>query len=307
MLHHIVIVTTLRCDLKCAHCLRGFPKQRPDFPMDLLESLLAQALPFGATHVGLTGGEPHLHPRFAQMVETIIAYGYTWHFVSHGQRTEPYLPLMEKYRERFRHVALSLDGADAATHDAIRNRPGAFEKLQAAARQYVERGFKLRLAVTLNRRNKDQLPALVELAQAWGAAGMNLAAVIPVRWADHLALSDAESLALYEQAFDLRARTGFDIRPLSSLYTRGGVHFCNNLNLRELTFNARGELVFCCDTTEEGAVTGSLREKPLADLIVNWLEQSQRLQAARAEQIVRGDLPEKFDTCAFCNRFLRGS
>jgi MoaA/NifB/PqqE/SkfB family radical SAM enzyme len=274
--------------------------------MDLLESLLVQALPFGAKHVALTGGEPHLHPHFAQMVETIVAYGYTWHFVSHGQRTEPYLPLMERHRERFRHVALSLDGADPATHDAIRNRPGAFEKVQAAARTYIERGFKLRLAVTLNRRNKEQLPALVDLAQEWGAAGMNLAAVIPVDWAADLTLSDAESLDLYQQALDLRARTGFDLRPLSSLYTPGGVNFCANYQLCELTFNARGDLVFCCDTTGEGAVTGSLRAKPLAELIADWLAQSQRLQTTRARQIAQGDLPEKFDTCAFCNRFLRG-
>lgn len=77
MLTHLVIVTTLRCDLKCEHCLRGFPKERPDFPLELLDKLLTEAMPFGARHVALTGGEPHLHPRFEQMVDTIVRYGYT--------------------------------------------------------------------------------------------------------------------------------------------------------------------------------------------------------------------------------------
>jgi len=103
MLRNIAIITTLRCDLKCEHCLRGFPKQRPDFPVELLDKLLTEAMPFGVKHVGLTSGEPHLHPEFDEMVEKIAAYGYTWHFVSHGQRAEPYLPLMERYKDKVTH------------------------------------------------------------------------------------------------------------------------------------------------------------------------------------------------------------
>jgi MoaA/NifB/PqqE/SkfB family radical SAM enzyme len=53
MLSHITIIAAMRCDLKCAHCLRGFPKERPDFPMDLLDKLLTEALPFGAKHVAI--------------------------------------------------------------------------------------------------------------------------------------------------------------------------------------------------------------------------------------------------------------
>ncbi len=136
---------------------------------------------------------------------------------------------------------------------------------------------------------------------------MNVAGVIPVGWADDLVLSDAESLALYQQVNDLRARSGFDIRPLSSLYTPGGVYFCGNLSLWELPFNARGDLIFCCDTTGEGARLGSLREKPLAALIQDWLAHSRALQADRAERIARGEMGEKFDTCVFCNAFRRGS
>jgi MoaA/NifB/PqqE/SkfB family radical SAM enzyme len=37
MLNHIAIISTMRCDLKCEHCLRGYPKERPDFPMDLFK------------------------------------------------------------------------------------------------------------------------------------------------------------------------------------------------------------------------------------------------------------------------------
>jgi len=272
--------------------------------MDLLEQLLADALPFGARHVALTGGEPHLHPAFEQMVETITAFGYTWHFVSHGQRSEPYLPVMAKHRDKLTHVSLSVDGADAETHDTLRNRPGAFEKVRASARTYVELGYKVRLSVTLNQQNKTQVEALVQLAREWSAYGINFAGTIPTDWNQELVLSDQQSLELYHQILALREQTKFDLRPVSSLQGRGGVNFCRNLNLHEAAFNARGELIFCCDTIEDGALIGSIKELPLYELVKRWLKQSADLQIQRAERIAKGNLGEKFDTCAFCNAFF---
>ena len=301
MLTNLAIITTLRCDLKCQHCLRGFPKERPDFPMEMLDKLLTEAMPFGAKHVALTGGEPHLHPNFEKIVEKIVAYGYSWHFVSHGQRTEPYLPSMERYKDKVTHVTLSIDGATAETHDEIRQRKGAFEKVTASARKYVELGYKVRVSSTLNRKNKSEVEALLNLAQDIGASYMNFGGTIPTPWNQDLVLNDGESLELVQQITTLREKSGFDVQHFSSLHTRGGVNFCNVLNLRELTFNSLGELIFCCDTIENGAVTGSLREHSFAEFVKLWLAQSNSLQAQRAEQIATGNLGEKFDTCAFCN------
>jgi len=301
MLSHLVIINTLRCDLTCAHCLRGFPHERPDFPLDLLDKLLTSALPFGANHVALTGGEPHLHPEFDALVDKIVAYGYTWHFVTNGQRTEPYLRALERHQDKLSHVTVSMDGARAETHDALRGRVGAFDKVVAAVKEYVGRGCKVKISSSLNQKNKGEAAALLELARGLGACGINFAGTIPTAWNADLILNDHESLELHQQLAQLRESSSFPIHTLSSLYTRGGVNFCNNLNLRDLVFNPRGELIFCCDTTESGAVTGSLREHSFADLVKLWLKQAHELQAERAERIAAGSMGEKFDTCAFCN------
>lgn len=304
MLTNLVIVTTLRCDLKCQHCLRGFPKERPDFPLELLDKLLTEAMPFGARHVALTGGEPHLHPHFEQMIDTIVRYGYTWHFVSHGQRTAPYLPLLEKYREKVTHITLSIDGATAKTHDEIRQRKGAFEHVTSAAREYVAAGHRLQISASLNQKNKNEVESLFALVKELGAAKLMFGGTIPAPWNKHLALSDEESLALYQQITDLSQKTNVETRTFSSLYTRGGVNFCGILNLHELVFNSRGQLAFCCDTIQEGAVIGSLLEQPFSELIELWLEQSATLQSVRTKQIAIGNISAGFDTCAFCNRQL---
>jgi len=304
MLNHIAIVTTLRCDLKCQHCLRGFPKQRPDFPVELLDKLLIEALPFGARHVALTGGEPGLHPHFEQIVEKIVSYGCSWHFVSNGQRTKPYLPLMERYKDQFRNVSLSLDGATAATHDKIRGRKGAFERVIGSAKEYIQAGYRVKFAAVLNRQNKDEMEGLVNLAMDLGASSIGFGGTIPTPWNQNLVLSDEESLHLWEQAAALREKLCFEVQTASALYTRGGVNFCGILNLRELAFNSRGEMIFCGDTMQHGVVIGPLAEQPLSALIQHWIEHSAALQCQRAKQIAEGNMGEGFDTCAFCNRFI---
>jgi MoaA/NifB/PqqE/SkfB family radical SAM enzyme len=304
MLTQLAIITTLRCDLKCRHCLRGFPAQRPDFPLDLFDKLLAEAMPFGITHVALTGGEPYLHPQFEQMVEKIAAYGHTWHFVSNGQRTDPYLPIMERFKSRFKNVSISLDGASSATHDNIRGKDGAFTRAVASIKEYTRAGYRVKIGMTLNQVNKHEMEAMVHLAREAGAAEVGFGGTIPTPWNGPLLLSDSEAESLWKTANELREKTGFMIHTVSALHTRGGINFCNILNLGKLTFNANGELIFCCDTIDHGAVIGSLAENTLVTLIEKWLERSSALQAQRAKQIARGKMGNGFDTCAFCNGYL---
>lgn len=300
----LVFIVTMRCDLKCAHCLRDFPKERPDLPLELATRLLIEAKTFGADHVAFTGGEAHLHPQFPQLVEMAVAAGYTWHFISHGGRTEPYLPLMEKYRTQLTHVSLSIDGATAETHDKVRRREGAFARVTQAAKIYVEHGHKLHVAASLNQLNKHEMEDIAQLAIDLGASSLSFGGTIPTAWNQELALSDDERLDLYQRLLTLQAKHTLPIRGLSSLYTNGGVHFCNNTHLYELTFNPRGELSFCCDTQSYGAIVGSAHTQPLSELIKTWLGYATRLHEHRTDLLTQGAMPARFDTCAFCDYYF---
>ena len=304
MLTTLAIITTTRCDLKCQHCLRGFPKERPDFPMELLDKLLTEAMPFGARHGALTGGEPHLHPQFEEMVEKIISYGYTWSFVSHGQRTEPYLPLMEKYPEKLKHLSLSIDGARAETHDDLRGKKGAFEKVIASARAYIEKGFDVRAGMTLNQINQGEIKDFIKLVENLGIRKIRFGGTIPTPWNQHLLFSDEEAVKLHQKILELRKKTQVNINVTTSLYSRGGVNFCGAFNLSEFTFNSNGKLILCCDTIESGFGIGSLKKFSLNELIQMWLAESARLQSHRTEKIASGIISEGFDTCGFCNQYL---
>jgi MoaA/NifB/PqqE/SkfB family radical SAM enzyme len=304
MLTKLILITTYRCDLHCQHCLQGFPREHSDFPVELLDKLLTEALPFGARHVNLTGGEAHLHPQFEHIVETIVNYGYTWGLISHGQRAEPYLPLMEKYRKQFKTVGLSIDGATSGLHDELRGRKGAFEKVTTSAKTFIEKGFEVWIKTSLNQKNKMQLEALIDLAAGLGAKGIMFAGTIPFAWNQHLLLSDEESLELYRKIIMLRPNAPVALKTSSALHTQGGVNFCQVLNLSDITISPRGNVDFCCDVHQPKGAIGSLRDNSFSALVQNWLEKSASLQRKRAEQIASGTMGKRFDTCAFCNGYF---
>jgi len=304
MLTKLILITTYRCDLHCQHCLQGFPREHLDFPVELLEKLLTEAMPFGARQVNLTGGEAHLHPQFEYIVETIAGYGYTWGLISHGQRTEPYLPSMKKFRKQFKSVSLSLDGAMPELQDELRGQQGAFERVTSSVKTYVDNGFEVWIKTSLNQKNKMQLEEFVEIAANLRAKGIMFAGTIPFAWNQHLLLSDEEALELYNKIISLRPHAPVELKTSSALYTRGGVNFCQVLNLSNITISPRGNFDFCCDVHQPKGAIGSLRDNSFSKLVQTWLKNSARLQNKRAEQIASGMMGERFDTCAFCNDYF---
>lgn len=301
---NITLIATLRCNLMCAHCLHGDPDQRPDFPLDLLPRLLIEAKPFGTKHVVLTGGEACLHPEFDAMIALIVGAGYTWSFISNGMDTAPYERAIVAHGEQLTRVSLSLDGATAGTHNAIRNHPHAFDRVINAARRYQELGYRVKLKTSLNRRNQHELEAIVHLAEELGATAVEFAGTIPAPGNHDLALSADEQLALFERLQAVTPEVGIPVHFTSALYTAGGVYFCNVLGLRALYFNAEGEMVFCCDASHAGSVIGALRRYPLAQLIQMWLQRAAELQQARVRVLGQGAVPAGFDTCAYCTQYF---
>ena len=64
-----------------------------------------------------------------------------------------------------RRVSISLDGADAATHDAFRGIPGAFDKALQGLRNLKDLGMSVQINMTIARHNAHQLPAVLEMAR----------------------------------------------------------------------------------------------------------------------------------------------
>jgi glycosidase/MoaA/NifB/PqqE/SkfB family radical SAM enzyme len=184
---------TERCNLRCRHCITTAPERtRSGTARTLSPRLLDRIrddLAF-ASYVGFVhGGEPLAAPILFDVLAALRdaragERSYTVHLLTNG------VLLGERMIERLveagvTSISVSLDGATAATNDAIRE-GGRFEQvvehLRAAARFRKTSGADLRLGVSsvVMTQNTGELTALVDLAADAGVDWIKLEEIVPV-------------------------------------------------------------------------------------------------------------------------------
>jgi radical SAM protein with 4Fe4S-binding SPASM domain len=77
-------------------------------------------------------------------------------------------------------VAISIDGADASTHDDFRRQPGALAAALAGYRRLRRRGMSMQINCTISKHNRHQVERLYEMALELGADALHLFMLVPV-------------------------------------------------------------------------------------------------------------------------------
>jgi Fe-coproporphyrin III synthase len=152
-----------QCNLKCRHCYIN-PLQHGRRRLSLATirrwlAVLAERSP--AANLILLGGEPTLHPDLAGAVLAARELGYASITID----TNGYLfnDILERVTpEQVDFFSFSLDGATAATNDAIRG-AGSFDTCTAGIRRTKAKGFQTSLIYTVSRHNLAELPHMPDL------------------------------------------------------------------------------------------------------------------------------------------------
>jgi radical SAM protein with 4Fe4S-binding SPASM domain len=174
---HLQIEVTGACNLACEMCLVAYrPKigrRSGAFGLADFERLLA-VMP-DLERVTLQGlGEPLLNPQLLDMVRAVRARGARVGFNSNGMLlTEARARDLIEAGTSWLHI--SLDGASAATYEAIRH-GGRFDRVRANLRRLLDLRVELgsttprvQVVFVAMRRNVGELPALVEWCADAGA------------------------------------------------------------------------------------------------------------------------------------------
>ncbi len=182
-LRQIYFYLTEGCNLACRHCWIA-PKYQtgdhtyPSLDIDLFRSILDQAKPLGLSNVKLTGGEPLLHPKIREILKIIKDYEIRLTVETNGVLcTYELAKLMFECKEPF--VSVSLDGIDPDTHEWVRGVKGCFESALEGIRNLVSVGFRPQIIMTIMEHNKDQMEAVVRLAESIGAGSVKFNVVQP--------------------------------------------------------------------------------------------------------------------------------
>jgi len=183
VLERLYFYLTEGCNLACRHCWLAPRFDRdgtryPTLPVELFESAIREANPLGLKAVKLTGGEPLLHPQFVRLLEIVRREELDLTIETNGLLCTPAIAAeIAKSPNRF--VSVSIDGADAATHDGVRGVPGSFDGAQQAVRNLVAAGIQPQVIMSVMRCNADQIEAVVRLAESLGAASLKFNIVQP--------------------------------------------------------------------------------------------------------------------------------
>jgi radical SAM protein len=214
---------TQACDLACVHCRASAqPERHPlelstDEGKELIDQIAAMNVPVFV----LTGGDPIKRPDLFELIG---------HARSRGVRvslTPSATPLLTKEvigrlkEAGLARLAVSLDGANAETHDAFRGMTGSYERTINAIHWANEIGLPVQVNTTFSRRNIEQIDAIVELMESLKITLWSVFFLVPTGRGK---LNDLLSADEFEQVFvkihRLSITASFDIKTTEAQHYR---------------------------------------------------------------------------------------
>jgi pyrroloquinoline quinone biosynthesis protein E len=179
----LVAELTHRCPLHCVYCSnpQELQSRATELPTETWSRVFSEAAELGVLQVDFTGGEPLARPDILDLVKSARAAGLYVNLITSG------LPLDEPKLDSLvsaglDHFQLSFQGAREETATEISGTKSHQHKLRV-----LEWLKSRRVAVTLNfvihRRNLDQLPEMLAIAESSSATRIEFAHVQYYGWA----------------------------------------------------------------------------------------------------------------------------
>jgi radical SAM protein with 4Fe4S-binding SPASM domain len=185
--------TTTACNLACRHCRRLEP-QTEAAPGELStqqgQRLIEQiadvgrstgraARPPAPPGLIFSGGEPLMRADIYELLDAARHAGLPTALATNGTLVSRHIA--ERISESgVRRVSVSLDGADARTHDRFRGITGCFIAALEGIENLRAAGLPVQINVTLSRHNAAQLETIYDLAVRIGAIALHAFMVVPV-------------------------------------------------------------------------------------------------------------------------------
>jgi len=296
-LNSLYVYAAGSCNLACRHCwiTPAFQSAAAGtaagkfVDLEHVRSAIEQGKPLGLSSIKLTGGEPTLHPRFRELVTLIAGSGLRIVLETNGTLVDDDLAGFLRQSGKISFISVSLDGAEAATHDYMRAVDGSFARAQEGIRALRRAGFRPQVICTLFRGNVGQIEPLIAMAEELGCESVKFNLIQEMGRGESFnetqGLTLSEIIALNERVENeilpkAKLRISFDVpmafRPISRLLRRALEH-CGVLSI--LGMLASGELSLCgIGESVPDLIYGHIAKDPLRRV---WCESPGLLELRR--------------------------
>lgn len=178
---HPVWEVTGACNLRCIHCHAVSGKAAPDeLTTDegkRLIDMIASVSEFRT--LVYTGGEPLVRPDIFELLKHSQKAGLANIVATNGTLIDEAMAFKLKDHGVVCN-AISIDAANAETHDFVRNKPGSFDLMQRAIEATKKAGILLQINTTAMEYNMPHLPEIIDFADHCGAGIMLMYQLVAV-------------------------------------------------------------------------------------------------------------------------------
>lgn len=308
----IVIELTNRCNLSCGHCFDERNAATGDLPLEILEKVLREGKSCGIEQVSFTGGEPTIHRRFKQIIQSVAEAGYQFSFVSNAASFSRVYPLLLKHRPWFAGVTFSLDGSREPTHDQLRGK-GSYRQVMGAASICVARELTFTLNMVLTAQNRNEIGEMVWLAERLGSQGVRFGHLMPTPETAlrKLDLTPQERHEVEAEIWRLKQSASIPVGMAPGYFSESPFFPCGPLELQEYNLDYKGNLTLCCQLSghsgqNDGAdVIGNLSEISLTEACERFHLRVATYLADKRDKIKTGSFSDlDHFPCWYCLKYL---
>jgi len=196
---------TRSCNLACRHC-RASSEHGPysnELSTDECLRILDDIASFSKPIIILTGGEPLLKKDIFEIARYGNDKGFTMVMAPNGTLLNDE-NIKKIITSGIKRISVSLDGPDEASHDNLRQVPGAFKMAIKGVERAKDAGLEFQINTTVTTRNIKLLPEIINLAKALGAKAHHIFLLVPMGRAKDM-INEELSTSEYEETLKLLA------------------------------------------------------------------------------------------------------
>ncbi len=246
----VIWETTQACDLSCLHCRASAQPLRHEHELTTEEGfrLLDEVKSFGNPLMVFTGGDPLKRPDLLELIRYAVGIGLRSNVSPSATPLLTNDAINDFQSAGIARMAISLDGADAETHDTFRAVPGTFDRAMAALEHARDIGLDTQVQTTVTHRNQDQLHRIADIVERVKGKMWSLFFLIVTGRA--LAaddLSGEEYEQVFETLYQLSKSMPFEIKTTEAMHYRRYIarrlqqeHGTEGAHAREVVFRTAG-------------------------------------------------------------------
>jgi len=207
---------TRSCNLACKHCRA---EAHPDPYEGELSTVEAKALIDTFTSVGepiiiFTGGDPMIRKDVYELAAYARDKGLRCVMSPNGTLINETSAKQIK-DAGFQRCSISIDGADAASHDAFRGVPGAFDASMRGIELLKQEGVEFQINTTVTKSNLHTFKQIFELCEKLGAVAWHIFLLVPMGRASDIT-EEVITAEEYEEVlhwfYDFRKQTSMHLK-----------------------------------------------------------------------------------------------